>query len=106
MLSTRRGTIAVAVVAALAALAVMLVFMSNYRQSVPGATSVKALVAGHMIEKGTPGDVVAGASLFDVQTVPENQLVDGAFTDPGALAGRSEEHTSELQSHVNLVCRL
>src|SRR5690242_21904385 len=25
---------------------------------------------------------------------------------PGARAGRSEEHTSELQSHVNLVCRL
>src|SRR4051812_49961525 len=24
----------------------------------------------------------------------------------GALARRSEEHTSELQSHVNLVCRL
>src|SRR5690242_21274322 len=23
-----------------------------------------------------------------------------------ALVGRSEEHTSELQSHVNLVCRL
>jgi len=88
ILSTRRGTIAVAVVAALAALAVMLVFMSNYRQSVPGAGSVKALVAGRMIEKGTPGDVVASASLFDVQTVPENQLVDGAFTDAGALSGK------------------
>src|SRR6266571_7466523 len=25
---------------------------------------------------------------------------------PEELAGRSEEHTSELQSHVNLVCRL
>src|SRR5207237_7827569 len=25
---------------------------------------------------------------------------------PGALASRSEEHTSELQSHLNLVCRL
>src|SRR5690242_20974669 len=24
----------------------------------------------------------------------------------GAQVGRSEEHTSELQSHVNLVCRL
>src|SRR5260370_9423728 len=24
----------------------------------------------------------------------------------GGLAGRSEEHTSELQSHLNLVCRL
>src|SRR6266571_8226697 len=26
--------------------------------------------------------------------------------DPGRAARRSEEHTSELQSHVNLVCRL
>src|SRR5260370_13310111 len=25
---------------------------------------------------------------------------------PGVLANRSEEHTSELQSHLNLVCRL
>src|SRR5690242_20843966 len=25
---------------------------------------------------------------------------------PDRLSGRSEEHTSELQSHVNLVCRL
>src|SRR5690242_21500556 len=25
---------------------------------------------------------------------------------PSALPARSEEHTSELQSHVNLVCRL
>src|SRR6266571_8565019 len=27
-------------------------------------------------------------------------------TKPGDAAPRSEEHTSELQSHVNLVCRL
>src|SRR5260370_15435187 len=25
---------------------------------------------------------------------------------PGRRGGRSEEHTSELQSHLNLVCRL
>src|SRR5882762_708987 len=25
---------------------------------------------------------------------------------PGSVSGRSEEHTSELQSHLNLVCRL
>src|SRR4051812_49812966 len=30
----------------------------------------------------------------------------GARERPGAQHGRSEEHTSELQSHVNLVCRL
>src|SRR5260370_25135886 len=26
--------------------------------------------------------------------------------EPGAYSARSEEHTSELQSHLNLVCRL
>src|SRR5438132_9037864 len=26
--------------------------------------------------------------------------------NPGGIAGRSEEHTSELQSHSDLVCRL
>src|SRR5438477_4789238 len=30
----------------------------------------------------------------------------GAPRGPGGHGGRSEEHTSELQSHVNLVCRL
>src|SRR5438034_6609650 len=37
-------------------------------------------------------------------------LADGARTQGienlGLLAGRSEEHTSELQSHSDLVCRL
>src|SRR5690242_21632874 len=31
---------------------------------------------------------------------------DQAVGDDGARLPRSEEHTSELQSHVNLVCRL
>src|SRR5260370_23518739 len=30
----------------------------------------------------------------------------GADFDWGVFADRSEEHTSELQSHLNLVCRL
>src|SRR5690242_21103160 len=41
-------------------------------------------------------DVVGGAVL--VVAVPAELLREGAR--------RSEEHTSELQSHVNLVCRL
>src|SRR5258706_16445936 len=36
--------------------------------------------------------------------------IDGLYrrpdTPPGAVDGRSEEHTSELQSLTNLVCRL
>src|SRR5260370_5714165 len=37
-----------------------------------------------------------------------DDLLDAAIAGvyPGADAGRSEEHTSELQSHLNLVCRL
>src|SRR5438477_9111411 len=33
-------------------------------------------------------------------------VVTRGVTRPTILATRSEEHTSELQSHVNLVCRL
>src|SRR5688572_32299254 len=33
-------------------------------------------------------------------------LADGVGDLDGALVGRSEEHTSELQSQSNLVCRL
>src|SRR5690242_21231359 len=32
--------------------------------------------------------------------------IPGVIEEQHADAGRSEEHTSELQSHVNLVCRL
>src|SRR5690242_21932776 len=41
-----------------------------------------------------------------------NETIDGDLTDIGIIVmggltnSRSEEHTSELQSHVNLVCRL
>src|SRR5690242_2395516 len=47
--------------------------------------------AGSVPLAASPADGAAGA--------PGNAL-------PGIAALRSEEHTSELQSHVNLVCRL
>src|SRR5260370_18687143 len=34
------------------------------------------------------------------------QAVVRARVQPGIATARSEEHTSELQSHLNLVCRL
>src|SRR5207237_10879299 len=39
------------------------------------------------------------AALATCQGSPQN-------VQPGGAGGRSEEHTSELQSHLNLVCRL
>src|SRR5690242_16385323 len=43
------------------------------------------------------------ARLYDALHEPERKDVLTCPTDTGS---RSEEHTSELQSHVNLVCRL
>src|SRR5438477_4494820 len=41
-----------------------------------------------------------------VATIAGAEALAGLRIDGNALAIRSEEHTSELQSHVNLVCRL
>src|SRR5260370_6062363 len=44
-------------------------------------------------------------------SVPVSMICDTRWSDIGCATGtswesRSEEHTSELQSHLNLVCRL
>src|SRR5690242_9965965 len=58
----------------------------------------------------TVGDeLVGGARVIDLLLDQDAQrLVQGArlLSADYAFRGRSEEHTSELQSHVNLVCRL
>src|SRR6185369_17949428 len=48
-------------------------------------------------------------SLHDALPISEDSAPQHAHPDPGGLCppgARSEEHTSELQSHLNLVCRL
>src|SRR5260370_32224192 len=47
-------------------------------------------------------------SLFgsDDQVLDRVKAFERAGADQVMFAGRSEEHTSELQSHLNLVCRL
>src|SRR2546426_4488230 len=49
--------------------------------------------------------VVDPASIVDVTEADGNHLIV-ARTPASYYAGRSEEHTSELQSPCNLVCRL
>src|SRR5260370_24104694 len=46
-----------------------------------------------------------GPFLRHLDSSRQVRLVSG-LPDLGRLKGRSEEHTSELQSHLNLVCRL
>src|SRR5690349_22160829 len=58
-------------------------------------------IAGHVAgddEGRVVGQIVARVRLF--------QVVDRDAGQRGAVAARSEEHTSELQSRRDLVCRL
>src|SRR2546427_7982041 len=64
---------------------------------------IRARVSGHLMsqnyQEGSP--VKAGDSLFQVDPRPFQAALDQAEAKL-----RSEEHTSELQSQSNLVCRL
>src|SRR5699024_11691344 len=55
-----------------------------------------------------PMFVDAGASIITVhqETCPHLHRTIQTIKDAGVKAGRSEEHTSELQSRFDLVCRL
>jgi Flp pilus assembly protein CpaB len=91
--STRRGTLALAALAALLAGAAVLVYLNNYRHSLTaGATPSTVLVAKRLISKGTPGNAVAVAGLFQTTTVRQSQLLNGAISDPVSLRGRVATH--------------
>src|SRR2546426_3679472 len=55
---------------------------------------------------GLPDGRPVRRAAHDVGTLPPVQAGPTVETDPHAAALRSEEHTSELQSPCNLVCRL
>src|SRR5260370_26242818 len=60
---------------------------------------------------GMPPDLVAKLShdfvaALNTEAVKERLAKLGALPIGSAPSFRSEEHTSELQSHLNLVCRL
>src|SRR5207237_8786423 len=51
-------------------------------------------------------DASTGTFVFARPGVKRTAVAEEPETTIIALGGRSEEHTSELQSHLNLVCRL
>ena len=88
LLKTRQGTIVIGVAAAVLAAILLLVYLSHYRSSVNGATEPQTvLVAKRLIPKGTPGAAFAQKNLFDVTTIPKDQLKFGAISDPAVLRG-------------------
>src|SRR5260370_32350443 len=51
-------------------------------------------------------NAAAADRLHDRAVLALKRLAIGTFRHSRPAADRSEEHTSELQSHLNLVCRL
>ncbi len=89
LFSTRGGTIAVGVFAALLALLVLLLYLSHYRSSIRSSSApVPVLVAKRLIPQGTAGDVLGTAGGFEATEVAKNTVKDAAITDPAVLKGR------------------
>lgn len=88
LFSTRRGTILVGAGAALLAAVVLIVYLHSYRNSLKGSSApVSVLVAKDLIQKGTPGEIIATRAHSQVGSIPKGQLQVGALTDRGSLAG-------------------
>jgi Flp pilus assembly protein CpaB len=89
LLTTRRGTITLGVVAAVLAAIALLVYLNQYRNSVnSGAQPVSVLVAKSLIQKGTPGNIVGTTGLYELTSIPKKQVKTGAFVDPATLTGK------------------
>jgi Flp pilus assembly protein CpaB len=93
LLTTRRGTITLGIVAAVLAAIALLVYLNQYRNSVNnGNQTVSVLVAKSLIQKGTPGNVVGTTGLYELANLPKKQVKTGAFVDPATLTGRVAAH--------------
>lgn len=93
LISTRRGSLYVAVIAALLAGAAITIYLKQYRDSVnSGSTPVTVLVARQAISKGTPASVITAKSLYTATTIHQSQLRNGALSDPASLSGKVAAH--------------
>jgi Flp pilus assembly protein CpaB len=89
LLSTRRGTVVIAIVCTLVAAGILAYAASRYRQSVQRSAGVQTvLVANATILKGTSGDVVATQQMFHTQSIAVKNVSAGAVADTAVLHGQ------------------
>ena len=88
VLGTPGRTVAAGAVALILATILLLVYLSHYRNSVKSSNeAATVLVAKSFIPQGTTADVIAKKNLFEVTSIPKEQLKDGAVTDAAVLHG-------------------
>ena len=88
-LSTRGGTLLVAALLSLLAGMALLVFLRQYREDVTSSERARVLVAASVIPKGTTGEVLLEKKLYRIAQIREDDVRDGAITDPSDLKGRA-----------------
>lgn len=89
LLATRRGTLALAGLCSLVAAAVLMAFLTRYRDSLAAdAKPTPVLVAKALIEKGTSGDLLAEERLFESVERAARDVKEGAIADPALIAGK------------------
>src|SRR4051812_10068380 len=93
LMSTREGTFALAGIAAVAAIGILLAFMSGYKRNLnEGAQPLTVLVARDSLPKGTSGDVIAEKGMFQATGLKREQVKQGAITDAASLRGQVATH--------------
>lgn len=89
LLTTRRGTVIVALACAAAAALVFALAISRYRQSVSSSSrQTTVLVARGMIQKGTSGNAIAAQLLYAPTQILGKQAAAGAIVDAAFLQGK------------------
>jgi Flp pilus assembly protein CpaB len=89
MLSSRQGTLAVALTCALVAGGILVFAINRYRQSVNASgQQTTVFVAKGLIQKGTSGDAIAAQQLSTPTQILQKQVTAGAIADATALRGK------------------
>jgi Flp pilus assembly protein CpaB len=88
MLSTRRGNLIIAAIAAILAAILLVAFLHNYKSSLTDKSPSKVVVADRLIPKGSSADIIAanGTGLH-VESVAHSQLKAGAIATGAVLHG-------------------
>jgi Flp pilus assembly protein CpaB len=87
--NSRSWTLALGIGAALLAAVLLIVYLNRYRSSVDAQNAATpVLVAKNLIPRGTSGTLIAKQELFQVASLPKDELKIGAVGDPAFLNGR------------------
>jgi Flp pilus assembly protein CpaB len=89
LLATRHGALALAVSCALVAVGILLLAMSQYKQTITGSTKQSTvLVSTAEIQPGVSASVIAARQMYKVVPVLETQVAVGAITNAGSIVGK------------------